>query len=89
MKKIIYKIGKALALVLAAPVKLPGKVPAILKYLAISLGIIEVVIDDDPPISGSENADRCPEDQQNLRKEPQQDLNRISPAEKGAEHETQ
>ncbi|MGB3064791.1 hypothetical protein [Sphingobacterium thalpophilum] len=90
MKKIIKKIGKALGLVLAAPVKLPGKVPAILKYLAIGLGIMEVVIDEDPPISGSENADQCPEDQQNQRKEPQQDVvDRISLAEKGAERETQ
>ncbi|WP_282638714.1 hypothetical protein [Sphingobacterium thalpophilum] len=89
MKKIINKIGKALGLVLAAPVKLPGKVPAILKYLAIGLGIMEVVIDEDPPISGSEKADQRPEDQEDLRKEPQQDVNRTSLSEKGMEHETQ
>ncbi|WP_282638705.1 hypothetical protein [Sphingobacterium thalpophilum] len=89
MKKVIHKIGRALQVVLSAPVKLPGKVPAFLKYLAIGLGIIEVVIDDDPPISGSEKADQCAEDQEDLRKEPQQDVNRTSLSEKGMEHETQ
>ncbi|VTR34687.1 hypothetical protein [Sphingobacterium thalpophilum] len=89
MKKVIHKIGRALQVVLSAPVKLPGKVPAFLKYLAIGLGIMETVIDEDPPISGSEKADQRPEDQENLQKEPEQDVNRTSLAEKGMEHETQ
>ncbi len=89
MKKIINKIGKVLGLVLVAPVKLPGKVPAILKYLAIGLGIMEAVLDEDPPISGGEKTDPYAEDQDKQRKEPGQDVNRTSWAEKGAERETQ
>ena len=46
MKKIINKIGRALQVILLAPVKLPGKAMDILKYLAIGVGIIESVIDD-------------------------------------------
>lgn len=46
MKKIINKIGKALQLILQAPVKLPGKSLEILKYLAIGVDILESVIDE-------------------------------------------
>lgn len=46
MKKIINKIGRALQVILLAPVKLPGKAMDILKYLAIGVGIVESVIDD-------------------------------------------
>ena len=46
MKKIFNKIGQALQLVLAAPVKLPGKVGNVLKYLALGLGIVETVLDE-------------------------------------------
>lgn len=46
MKKIIIKIGRALQVILLAPVKLPGKAVDILKYLAIGVGIIESVIDE-------------------------------------------
>lgn len=46
MKKIIRKIGLGLQVILTAPVKLPGKAVAILKYIAIGIGIIETVIDD-------------------------------------------
>jgi len=51
MKKIFNKIGQVLQLVLAAPVKLPGKVGNVLKYLALGLGIMETVLDEDklPP----------------------------------------
>lgn len=49
MKKVFNKIGQVLQLVLAAPVKLPGKVGNILKYLALGLGIVETVLDDDKP----------------------------------------
>lgn len=46
MKKIINKIGKALQLILQAPVKLPGKAMDMLKYLAIGVGILESVMDE-------------------------------------------
>ncbi|WP_153848724.1 hypothetical protein [Sphingobacterium paramultivorum] len=46
MKKIFNKIGQVLQLVLAAPVKLPGKVGNVLKYLALGLGIVETVLDE-------------------------------------------
>ncbi|WP_293886392.1 MULTISPECIES: hypothetical protein [unclassified Sphingobacterium] len=49
MKKIFNKIGQVLQLVLAAPVKLPGKVGNVLKYLALGLGIVETVLDEDKP----------------------------------------
>ncbi|MEI2273047.1 hypothetical protein OHD16_12930 [Sphingobacterium sp. ML3W] len=51
MKKIFNKIGQVLQLVLAAPVKLPGKVGNVLKYVAIGLGILETVLDEEesPP----------------------------------------
>lgn len=41
MKKLFNKIEQVLQLVLAAPVKLPGKVGNVLKYLALGLGIVE------------------------------------------------
>ncbi|WP_312746753.1 hypothetical protein [Sphingobacterium multivorum] len=46
MKKLFNKIGQVLQLVLAAPVKLPGKVGNVLKYLALGLGIMETVLDE-------------------------------------------
>ncbi|WP_454880700.1 hypothetical protein [Sphingobacterium detergens] len=46
MKKIINKIGRALQVIVLAPVKLPGKAMDILKYLAIGVGILESVIDE-------------------------------------------
>lgn len=46
MKKIFNKIGQVLQLLLAAPVKLPGKVGNVLKYLALGLGIVETVFDE-------------------------------------------
>jgi len=49
MKKVFNKIGQVLQLVLAAPVKLPGKVGNILKYVAIGLGILETVLDEEEP----------------------------------------
>ncbi|RKE55891.1 hypothetical protein [Sphingobacterium detergens] len=50
MKKIVNKIGQVLQLVLAAPVKLPGKVGNVLKYLALGLGIVETVLDQEEPL---------------------------------------
>lgn len=59
MKKIIRKIRIGLQVVLTAPVKLPGKALAILKYIALGIGIIETVIDDkevsDKEKKGGEN----------------------------------
>ncbi|WP_286857488.1 MULTISPECIES: hypothetical protein [Sphingobacterium] len=49
MKKIFNKIGQVLQLVLTAPVKLPSKVGNVLKYVAIGLGILETVLDEDEP----------------------------------------
>lgn len=61
MKKIFNKIGQVLQLVLAAPVKLPGKVGNILKYVAIGLGILETVLNEEqaePPPKAGELADQ-------------------------------
>lgn len=55
MKKILNKIGAVLQVVLAAPLKLPGKVGNILKYIAVGLGVLETVLkkeDDKPPPEG-------------------------------------
>ncbi|WP_343566629.1 hypothetical protein [Sphingobacterium sp.] len=51
MKKIFNKIGQVLQLLLTAPVKLPGKVGNVLKYLALGLGIVETVLDEAEPRS--------------------------------------
>lgn len=47
MKKILNKIGKVLQVVLAAPVKWPGKAGNILKYIAVGLGILETVMEEE------------------------------------------
>lgn len=49
MKKILNKIGQVLQVVLAAPLKLPGKAGNILKYIALGLGILETVLEEDKP----------------------------------------
>jgi len=64
MKKILNKIGQVLQVVLLAPVKLPGKAANIVKYIALGLGILETVIEEDkPPPQGIDqpdgNADPC------------------------------
>ena len=58
MKKIFNKIGQVLQLLLAAPVKLPGKVGNVLKYLALGLGIVETVLDEakSPPEEDNKDA---------------------------------
>lgn len=56
MKKIFNKIGQVLQLVLAAPVKLPGKVGNVLKYIALGLGIMETVLEEEKPPSEEGNA---------------------------------
>ncbi|WP_454880893.1 hypothetical protein [Sphingobacterium detergens] len=52
MKKILNKIGQVLQVVLAAPLKLPGKAANIIKYLALGLGIVEKVLEEDKPPPG-------------------------------------
>ncbi|TYP91333.1 hypothetical protein BC792_12041 [Sphingobacterium allocomposti] len=47
MKKIIRKVRDAVQVVLLAPVKLPGKVLGVLKYVALGLGILETVLEED------------------------------------------
>ncbi|WP_333624526.1 hypothetical protein [Sphingobacterium siyangense] len=56
MKKILNKIGKVLQVVLAAPVKWPGKAGNILKYIAVGLGILETVMEEEkqPAVNNSE-----------------------------------
>ncbi|WP_333888175.1 hypothetical protein [Sphingobacterium siyangense] len=56
MKKILNKIGKVLQVVLAAPVKWPGKAGNILKYIAVGLGILETVMEEEkqPVVNNSE-----------------------------------
>ncbi|WP_313419981.1 hypothetical protein [Sphingobacterium multivorum] len=49
MKKILNKIGQVLQVVLAAPVKWPGKAGNILKYIAVGLGILETVMEEEKP----------------------------------------
>ncbi|MDM1295870.1 hypothetical protein HX021_16390 [Sphingobacterium sp. N143] len=70
MKKIFNKIGQVLQLVLVAPVKLPGKVGNVLKYLALGLGIIETVLDE---------AREQPELQEDLNLKDNAKLKEISP----------
>lgn len=58
MRKIVNKIGRVLQIVLAAPVKLPGKLGNILKYLAVGLGIAETVLDNEErPAAAEHGAD--------------------------------
>lgn len=47
MKKIIRKVRDAVQVVLLAPVKLPRKVLGVLKYVALGLGILETVLEED------------------------------------------
>ncbi|PRD44981.1 hypothetical protein [Sphingobacterium haloxyli] len=47
MKKLIRKISQAVQVVLLAPIKLPAKALDVLKYVAVGLGIIEQVMQDD------------------------------------------
>jgi hypothetical protein len=49
MKKVLNKLTQVLQAVLAAPVKWPGKAGSILKYIAIGLGILETVMEQDKP----------------------------------------
>ncbi|QQD15437.1 hypothetical protein [Sphingobacterium sp. UDSM-2020] len=53
MKKIIKKINGAIQIILLAPVKLPGKVLNIIKYIGLGLGIIESVIVEDKEVESA------------------------------------
>ncbi|PRD56052.1 hypothetical protein [Sphingobacterium gobiense] len=62
MKKLIGKISQAVQVVLLAPIKLPAKAMSVLKYIAVGLGIIEQVMQEEerkPKAEGKEgsNAD--------------------------------
>ena len=59
MKKIIQKIGQAVQVVLMAPIKLPVKVLNVLKYVAVALGIIEKVMQEDSAPSDAEEAPKA------------------------------
>ncbi len=52
MKKIVRKISQAVKVVLLAPIKLPAKALNVLKYIAVGLGIIETVLDQEKEESG-------------------------------------
>ncbi len=59
MKKVINKIGRALQVVLLAPIKLSGKALHIIKYIALGLGVLETVLDD----PHKEEAEESPPDE--------------------------
>ena len=64
MRQLIKKISRAVQVVLLAPIKLPAKALNVLKYIAIGLGIIEQVIQDDsdkPKTEGKEGSDEAAE----------------------------
>lgn len=60
MKRLIQKISQAVQVVLLAPIKLPAKAMTILRYLAVGLGIMEQVMQDEesvPKATGKEGGD--------------------------------
>jgi len=64
MRQLIKKISRAVQVVLLAPIKLPAKALNVLKYIAVGLGIIEQVIQDDsdkPKTEGKEGSDEATE----------------------------
>lgn len=78
MKKIINKIGTILGLVLSAPIKLPGKALNIIRYVALGLGIIESVVNEQEEVI----------DQVDQLGQQVQDIERVNPAKKGGIDET-
>ncbi|UZJ65698.1 hypothetical protein OKW96_05830 [Sphingobacterium sp. KU25419] len=67
MKKIINKISGVIQVILLAPVKLPGKVLDIIKYIGLGLGIIESVIDQDEEKNVmNQNNDQSAENQKDI-----------------------
>ncbi len=79
MKKIINKIGTILGLVLSAPIKLPGKALNIIRYVALGLGIIESVVNEQEEVI----------DQVDQLGQQVQDIERVNPAKKGGIDETE
>jgi len=64
MRQLINKISRAVQVVLLAPIKLPAKALNVLKYIAVGLGIIEQVIQEDtdkPKTEGKEGSDEATE----------------------------
>ena len=64
MKKVIRKISQAVQVVLLAPIKLPAKAMSVLKYIAVGLGIIEQVMQEEdtgPKAEGKEGSDEADE----------------------------
>jgi hypothetical protein len=64
MKKIIRKVSQAVQVVLLAPIKLPAKAMSVLKYVAVGLGIIEQVMQDEegkPKAERKEGSDEADE----------------------------
>ena len=47
MKKTINKVSAMLQVLLLAPIKLPGKVVNVLKYIAVGVGLLQRVLDED------------------------------------------
>lgn len=64
MNKIIKKVSRAIQVVLLAPIKLPGKALQVLKYIAVGLGIIETVWnnEEDKPVETEGKEDRDADD---------------------------
>jgi len=89
MKKIINKIGTILGLVLSAPIKLPGKALNIIRYVALGLGIIESVVNEqEEMIDHGEQTATDPRDQVDQLGQQVQDIQRVNPAKKGGIDET-
>ena len=49
MKKTIDKVSAMLQVLLLAPIKLPGKVANVLKYIAVGVGLLQRVLEDGKP----------------------------------------
>jgi len=64
VNKIIKKVSRAIQVVLLAPIKLPGKALQVLKYIAVGLGIIETVLnnEEDKPLETERKEDRDADD---------------------------
>lgn len=58
MHKIIHKISRAVNVVLMAPIKIPGKVLNIVKYVAVALGVLESVLEQENDPDEKENIER-------------------------------
>ncbi len=63
MKRILRIASKAVQMVLAAPVKLPVKIQQVAKYVAVALGILEAVVQEDErkPDAGEEGCGETPD----------------------------